>query len=753
MLAPTYPPNNTTLARTAAGTVFTWPAAFGATSYDVYFQGALVANTPTNSINGGSGYSTNNIATLYGIGTQITWRVVPKNADGTATCPNNFTFSVGGNGAANALPLTEGVAIAGNQKPTNGYTNLNANWFGNDAWFKFTASDCAQKAEINFCLPASQASANIALQVRRASDNAVVYPPAASPTQYLNVSSGACFITSEFDYDWYNAHNTDPDYEDQYILNVPTFVAAPGETYYVIADAYADNYSFTMSYTEVIDNTDTDGDGIPDCADSCPELVGQIGDVCGPVNIVESNIINADCECERIVAPCTNDLAMEIRTDGNAVDITWEVLHNGGVVLSGGGANLPNNALFIESLCLPDACYTLRVMDAGGDGITGGGYVLRNAGLNGDRIIDNAGNFTSGSMSAISGGASAFCLPISTQKPIFVARDKMDWVNGEYFVCEPDQAVSDVWTNTTVGAPERANSGYQFWFFDPNGSYSFRRARYHSVSDNFGPADQYRACHMKINNWDAANQIPANVMMNVRVRTRVNGVYGEFGPAFRFMIDPVAAACPLTKLNDIPNQQYMSCNSTRNWGANNFVHARQVSGANLYQFRFRIAAENFVVARTSTKYFLQLNWAVSPLQAGKTYDVDVRASKDGGATWCTSGPSWGESCTVTITNQADNNSQDLSLLNISSEKLSIYPNPNTGEQLFIDLQGIEAGVEAVIVEIYDMTGKQIVARMIPTQGERMNTVLDLQGDLATGMYLVNITAGNKRYTERLVISN
>jgi len=43
--------------------------------------------------------------------------------------------------------------------------------------------------------------------------------------------------------------------------------------------------------------------------------------------------------------------------------------------------------------------------------------------------------------------------------------------------------------------------------------------------------------------------------------------------------------------------------------------------------------------------------------------------------------------------------------------------------------------------------------MIPTQGDRLNTVLDLQGDLATGMYLVNITAGDKRYTERLVIAN
>jgi hypothetical protein len=48
-----------------------------------------------------------------------------------------------------------------------------------------------------------------------------------------------------------------------------------------------------------------------------------------------------------------------------------------------------------------------------------------------------------------------------------------------------------------------ANSGYEFWIFDPNGSYSFRRFRSHHQSDGFGPASATRACHMKLNNWAA----------------------------------------------------------------------------------------------------------------------------------------------------------------------------------------------------------------------------------------------------------
>src|SRR4030095_10333077 len=93
---------------------------------------------------------------------------------------------------------------------------------------------------------------------------------------------------------------------------------------------------------------------------------------------------------------------------------------------------------------------------------------------------------------------------------------------------------------------------------------------------------------------------------------------------------------------------------SRAFGPGNYVYARPVSGANKYQFRFQIPAESFSVTRTSNHYILLLNWLPNPLQAGKTYQVDVRASKDGGATWCPDfippplNP-WGDVCLLTIT--------------------------------------------------------------------------------------------------------
>jgi hypothetical protein len=439
-----------------------------------------------------------------------------------------------------------------------------------------------------------------------------------------------------------------------------------------------------------------------------------------------------------------NGLTVEFQTDAAPFETTWEIRNGAGnVVASSGGPLVAPNGIQTENSCLPDGCYTLRVLDAGGDGMTTGGYILRTQGTN-QRIIDNRNNFTTGSVSAISGGQ-GFCLPLSNQGLIFTSCDKLDWVSGQYLVAAPNAAVSAQWLTGL-----QTDDGYEFWIFDPNGSYSFRRFRNHATSDGFGPASATRACHMKINNWALASHVPANVLMNVRVRTRVNGVNGEFGPACRMEINPALAACPQTQLLNIPGDPDFSCGATRQWGTGNFAFARPVSGGNLYQFRFRIPAEGFSVTRTSSTYFVQLNWITLPLQNGKTYDVDVRVSKNGGATWCSTSDPWGPVCQLTI-GTPQFNAMSAASENNSVKELRMFPNPNRGDVLNVSLTGIEEGVNTVSVDIYDLTGKRMSARTLAVAGNSVITTMDLSGELAAGMYLVNITAGSTTYTERLVI--
>ncbi|HRF81678.1 MAG TPA: hypothetical protein PL070_16495, partial [Flavobacteriales bacterium] len=79
-----------------------------------------------------------------------------------------------------------------------------------------------------------------------------------------------------------------------------------------------------------------------------------------------------------------------------------------------------------------------------------------------------------------------------------------------------------------------------------------------------------RACHFKVNGWfqNVNNpHLPADVLLNVRIRGRVAGTNLPFGQACLFKIDPVLAACPRVKLQDDPaNTNDFSCGVIRNFG-------------------------------------------------------------------------------------------------------------------------------------------------------------------------------------------
>ena len=248
---------------------------------------------------------------------------------------------------------------------------------------------------------------------------------------------------------------------------------------------------------------DSDGDGLCDVTDNCPNLSGVQGDACddGNQNTI-NDVINALCQCVgQPVGGCTENLTLSVKLDGNPTENTWElwdatettILQSGG--FSAGQANTTVNV----PICVPQGCYHLRVLDSGNNGITGGGYVLRNA--QNRRIIDaSLGSFTS--VSEINQNSNRnFCVPIGAINMLSVS-------------CDASRLrTSPVYCNAQPGA-----TGYQFWIYDAHGTYNRRVV-------TAGPS--------MVPSTLNTNPVPLNVDLNVRARVALNNVFGEFGAACR----------------------------------------------------------------------------------------------------------------------------------------------------------------------------------------------------------------------------
>ncbi|MBK9175659.1 MAG: T9SS type A sorting domain-containing protein [Flavobacteriales bacterium] len=488
------------------------------------------------------------------------------------------------------------------------------------------------------------------------------------------------------------------------------------------------------------------------CADceGAPNGPAQPGTPCDDDDeLTDNDTWTTGCACEGTpIGNCTEFLTIEIRTDVNGSQTSWEVRELVTNILAASGDGYADDAVVTDDMCLAEGCYRLTVFDAGFDGIAGGGYILRTSGNPGQRIIDNRANFSAGQVSAIANGE-GFCVPLGISRLIFTSCDKLDWVNNQFIVANDEAAVNAEWIVGGANGVQDTNTGYEFWFFNPNGGYSFRRFRSHATSDGYPATGPTRACHTKVNTWAAANHIPAFQLMNVRVRSRINGDYNPWGPACRFKIDPVRAACPLTKLEDIPGNSFYSCNVTRAWGQ--MLYCKKVTNATQYQFRFRNAELVTPVVRTRTTWNLQMNW--TPALPSGSYQVDVRAFLNG--QWCISGAEWGDACMVTITGSpgASDGQQNLTLGSglAMDATMTLSPNPNGGDWMQLHLNATQDGIENATLEVYDLVGQRVMTTQVPVNGGQINGVVELS-NLASGTYLVNLVAGTERYTQRLVIS-
>ncbi|MEO8067370.1 MAG: T9SS type A sorting domain-containing protein, partial [Flavobacteriales bacterium] len=212
----------------------------------------------------------------------------------------------------------------------------------------------------------------------------------------------------------------------------------------------------------------------------------------------QNDVYGANCVCAGFNPNCTEDLVLTITLDAFGSQTTWEVRDQATstVVAFGGPYSNGTPGAVLENICVPAGCYQLSVFDAAGNGISAGGYVLTDD--LGRRIVDANGSFTSTSSISVPAEAD-FCVPIGGTfvKPNWC--DRTDLTSNSFIYC---QGVANA-------------TAYQFWFFDPHGSYS-RRIQKTTTS-----------CQL---NFSTA-PLPLNTALNVRVRALVGGNFTQFGKA------------------------------------------------------------------------------------------------------------------------------------------------------------------------------------------------------------------------------
>ncbi|MBK6776607.1 MAG: T9SS type A sorting domain-containing protein [Flavobacteriales bacterium] len=82
--------------------------------------------------------------------------------------------------------------------------------------------------------------------------------------------------------------------------------------------------------------------------------------------------------------------------------------------------------------------------------------------------------------------------------------------------------------------------------------------------------------------------------------------------------------------------------------------------------------------------------------------------------------------------------------------LSMYPNPNRGDALYLVIENLSEEATTAQVEIFDGMGKKVLSQQVAMGGGTLNTALSLGGDFGTGMYLVNVRVDGELFTERLI---
>ena len=196
------------------------------------------------------------------------------------------------------------------------------------------------------------------------------------------------------------------------------------------------------------------------------------------------------------------------------------------------------------------------------------------------------------------------------------------------------------------------------------------------------------------------------------------------------------------------NSAQFTCGSTV--VLTNLVNAVEVCNAESYTFRFTdiTDAQNPPLERVRPTRVLQFAM-VSGLIPGHTYNVQVKAASGGlegeYATACEVTIDEGEQGRMPGGNTVDN-------AGLNQLDMTVYPNPVTGAEVMVTIDGLSDANSDVVVEIYNLTGQRIHQQNFGNAGNRFSAAVKLNGNIASGTYLLRTSVnGEPSGAEKIII--
>ncbi len=228
-----------------------------------------------------------------------------------------------------------------------------------------------------------------------------------------------------------------------------------------------------------------------------------------------------------------------------------------------------------------------------------------------------------------------------------------------------------------------------------------------------------------LNNVTPALSAPATY--TVKVRAITNSTWGNFGPPCTIGI--LGDAIPAnTKLRDA------DCGKLNyRLNTNNRLIADNVGGGT-YEFEFTNTTTSVVTTKQVAGNTLYLNTVTPTLGVPAQYNVRVRANVNG--VW----GNFGATCLIGITSVAReaapyvDGSEEGSLTDLSSLKLSVYPNPYSGETNLMIQSPVNEKIQA---SVYDMIGNNVWNKQVNANENYM-----IGSEFAKGTYIIKALNNN-----------